>query len=140
LKELKKLQSSLNGEDAFVTKLSIGPDLVSDPEGGFANGPVSNPTGRRVTALLKVMNQGNVDAGAFKVKIFLSNDSTLDGEDTLKKTFKVKGLPIGATKSLRIKVTHSASMRDKYLIGSIDADDEVAESNENNNLAVGWIQ
>ncbi len=116
-----------------------GPDLTSNPGGRFLEGPFSKKEGKGIKAKLVVMNQGDQDSGGFVVKTYLSYDTILDGGDTLRNIKEVKKLAVGDTKKVKIKIKDDNSMAGMYLISQIDANGEVPELRENNNLAVGLI-
>ena len=136
--------------DAFITKLyhiNNGgnlPDLVSVPEGRFYQSPSTMNSGDRVKTKLKIKNIGGRDAGAFVVKIYLSDYIILGDYSRMMQSFTIDGLRVNNERIIQIDFTGRMNTRaNKYLIARIDTGEAgepyVIEINENNNFVVGRI-
>ncbi|MCB0663193.1 MAG: T9SS type A sorting domain-containing protein [Saprospiraceae bacterium] len=83
-------------------------------------------------------NSGNAAAGNFNISIFLSQDDQLDaGQDLLMDHYRIFGLnpgSIGTTSFRRQEIPSNIAPGNYYLLFQIDADDEVAEPVESNNI------
>lgn len=95
---------------------------------------------------LAITNLGTVQSkGSFKVKFYISADGTLDSSDTLVFTKTLKDtdsegrIKPGNTVSVSGSVTVASPTQGKYLIAHIDADNNICESNESNNIATRQI-
>ena len=91
----------------------------------------------KLSGKFKVQNQGTQKALSSKVRFFLSDDSTLEeANDILLKEIKVG--PLNAEKSriisLQITLPLGTSASDKFVIGLVDADSSVPETEEANNV------
>ncbi|MEB3340838.1 CARDB domain-containing protein [Okeania sp.] len=88
-----------------------------------------------------VKNIGSSSAGSSYVKYYLSDDTTLSSSDTYLGSDYVTSLGSGQSsyeyESLTIPSTTSRGT--KYVLLAADANNTVAESNENNNVAHGSI-
>lgn len=116
--------------NATAKPITIKPDLtVSD-----LNLPATAGAGATITASGTVHNGGPIPAGASVLKLFLSTDATLDPGDTLVGSRAFGALVANRTDDFSIQVTLPDTLSGKvYIIAKIDADDQVAESNETNN-------
>ena len=95
----------------------------------------------------KFQNSGDLAAGTFKVKFYLSSDTLIDSSDLLLDTVTIDGLngkTIGVNNSLDLKLPPATSSfwaggtTGKYhVLMAIDTDNQVLESNEANNSSVG---
>ena len=91
--------------------------------------------GKAVYGTLKVSNIGGASAGRFSVGYYLS--TTASGTGTYVSTQTVtNGLAAGGVTYLYPVFSATTSLRGKYLRAVIDSGGNVAESNENNNVAV----
>lgn len=97
------------------------------------------------TVNITIKNQGTGSAGSFKVKGYISPDTKIDlppagppQGDTLLFTWSLSGLSAGATASNQITAQFSGYPIHQYyyLIFKVDADGEVAETDETNNIRV----
>lgn len=98
--------------------------------------------GNMVRAQVQPRNIGDQAAGPFAVRIYYSIDQTLDAADKLVQTSSVSGLAAGAAASpikLKYKGKQKQSIKGKYLISIVDADNVVGESNEGNNAVTKQI-
>lgn len=100
---------------------------------------------REFTVTIYIKNQGTGAAGAFNVKGYISPDTKIDlppagppSGDTLLFTWSLSGLSAGATANNQITAKFSGYPIHNYyyLIFKVDADDNVCESNEGNNIRV----
>jgi hypothetical protein len=90
----------------------------------------------RLGGTLVLTNQGPVNAPGFLVRIYLSEDSALDGGDTLLKEISFRSLRAGRTqrKSVKVRLPDGTSASDKFLIAAIDPDNTVFEEDKTNNM------
>jgi hypothetical protein len=98
----------------------------------------SYSSGRTVYGTLKVSNAGNLNAGAFKVTYYLSNDRTTASKLLLTQTVSA-GLKAGVDMYLYPRFTSTTSLSKKYIIAKIDYDNRIVEKNEANNMPVGQV-
>jgi len=109
------------------------PDLIVSS----LDGPSSAGLGEVICARSAILNQGNADAEGFAVKFYLSVDVTINAaEDILVGQRIVGGLAPGASDvaDTYLTIPDSAAPGDYYLGAIADADDEVVESSEDNNV------
>jgi probable HAF family extracellular repeat protein len=123
----------------LMTPVLPGPDLTG------AWGRVSEVTfgkglSRRVTVrgAFRVVSQGTVAAPASRLRVYLSNDATLDASDTLLADLPVRALPSpgGITLHFRARLKEGRSSRGRFFLAVADAPNTVREGNEVNNLRV----
>lgn len=95
---------------------------------------------------LAIFNGGIVQSkGSFKVKFYISADTTLGTGDTMVFTKTLKDTDSGGrikpgnTVNVSGSVTVTSPTQGKYLIAHIDSDNNICESNEANNFAVRQI-
>jgi hypothetical protein len=91
-----------------------------------------------LTGTLRVFNPGADFAGPSVVRFFLSQDAVLDDTDTVLGDERVGALLPAAERRVRLEIklhpgVNASGMR---VIAFVDADNDVAEGNETNNLAV----
>jgi len=95
------------------------------------------------TVNITIKNQGTGNAGAFNVKGYMSPDNKIDlppagppSGDTLLFTWSLSGLAAGATANNQITAKFSGYPIHQwyYLIFKVDADNQVGETNETNNI------
>lgn len=116
-----------------VSAAPAQPDLVTQT-------PAASPTtilaGQTTTASITVKNQGGADAGASNLKYYLSTDNAYGAGDVLLATDAVALLAAGATAAVSELVTISAATTPGtyYILFFADADAQVTESNETNNV------
>lgn len=113
------------------------PDLVTQNQ---AASPTSVQDGQTLTASCTVLNQGAASAGASNLKYYLSTDNTFGTGDVLLATDAVASLAASASANVSEVVTIPAATAPGtyYILFFADADGQVAEVNENNN--VGSVQ
>lgn len=117
-----------------VTSASLPIDLtVSEPVLSGTNFTPGTP----VTVNTTVDNIGTSDAGPFALKVFLSNDPTIDANDTVIHTATIGGLAgnASAPQVLSVDVPADIINRPWYLGVIADTGSEVAETDETNNAA-----
>jgi hypothetical protein len=85
----------------------------------------------------KIVNRGNAAASGSEMRFYLSSDRRLSSGDTRIPLVKVRGLPAGATQSVRErKVARVAAPGIYHVLACADVGRDVAESSERNNCAV----
>jgi glucose/arabinose dehydrogenase len=95
--------------------------------------------GRRGVAAVRLTNGGTgLLTGMVTVKVFLSDDETLDGSDALAgaatRRMVLKG---GQARPVKVRLTYPALPDGTYrLLAQADADDAVSETDESNNVGV----
>lgn len=113
------------------------PDLITQS-------PLTSPTsvldGGTTTASCTIYNQGGAAAGASSLKYYLSTDNAYSAGDILLATDAVAALNALASAAVSELVTipSGTAAGTYYILFYADADAQVAESNENNN--VGNVQ
>ncbi len=119
----------------YSTSMRIGPDLIESS--------VIVPTIAGAGAVLvvsdTVKNQGSATAGPSTTAFYLSSNTTLDTGDLLVATRAVPSLAATATSPASTSVTIPASTATGmyYILVKADANAEVAETSETNNLSYG---
>jgi subtilase family serine protease len=118
--------------------IQIGADLIVsiDVPGSvvIAGSPIVVPDWTR--------NGNSAPAGASTTKFFLSTDTSLGAGDILVGSRTVPALPPSTTNSGSTSIAIPSDWADGtyYIIAKADADNAVAEFNENNNTAAGTIR
>ena len=109
------------------------PDLVVQSP---AVSPTSVLSGATTTASCTVYNQGGASAGASNLKYYLSSDNAYGTGDVLLATDAVSALNASASAPVSEVVTipSSTAAGNYYILFEADADAQVTESNENNNV------
>ncbi len=117
-----------------VGSSAAGIDLVALSP---AASPVSVPDGQSTTASCSVKNQGTLASGASNLKYYLSTDNTYSAGDILLATDAVAALNAGASSPFSKAVTIPAGTTPGtyYLLFFADADAQVTETNETNNVS-----
>jgi hypothetical protein len=128
--------------DGFIAK--IGPI----PSGAGVTGSwdslqqICHGAGSNSVCLLKgrfiVTNVGKATAGNFVVRFYLSDDPIIDETDLLLKEVHVGELQSQESKQrlLEIQLPHGTSASGLVVIAFVDANNDVDEPNENNNIIV----
>ena len=121
----------------LIGSAPASPDLITQNP---AASPVSVLDGQTTTASCTVLNQGAASAGASNLKYYLSTDNTYSLGDILLATDAVAALNAGASAlvSKLVNIPAATMPGTYYILFFADADAQVTESNENNN--VGSIQ
>lgn len=140
--------------DAFVAKISGSgsPVITTTSSSGGPIGTVSNidltglwvkvtqrcksmgpKTRCKLKGIFKVQNTGTDDASKSVLKIFLSDDSTFDSSDTLLKQVATGTVKAGGSKMRILSGILKINTNGKFVIGVLDADNELSESDESNN-------
>jgi len=115
-----------------IVNASPGPDLIVTSVSGPATGYVKQV----ISVTYQVENQGDADAGAFTVGLYLSQDNLIATTDRLlKKVIFPDGLLAGQSTETTTKVTIPINLAPgDYYFGAIaDVAKQVAESKEGNN-------
>jgi C1A family cysteine protease len=104
---------------------------LPDLQGSFSSLTVYS-SGHQVVGSLKIVNQGQANAGAFKTQLYLSTDGKAK---TLYLGQAIIGsLAKGSSATLSFNKSSSTTLfSGKYLLAIIDSDSQVKESNESNN-------
>jgi len=98
---------------------------------------MSRLRGRHITGTLQVTNAGNVNARKFNVTFYLSNDGI--NTSRVLRIVSVGSLKAGRSTNLSFTYNSLTSLSHKYIIAVIDSGNQIAETNENNNMAVSRI-
>jgi len=100
--------------------------------------PSTGTVGGSLQLSASVVNQGAVSAGAFRLGVYFSSNTTITTLDVLFATCNVPGLAAGASFLCSGPVTIPSSLSPGVYFVGVIADDQgaVAESNEANNTAV----
>ncbi len=132
-----------NQDDEAATGAVSGnlPDLIGLAQEVIpgTNNCFTNPGSSFVYYSMMVHNYGTVAAGAFKVKFYFSTDNVLSSNDVFWVTRTVPSLAINGSSGYSpafLNVTEpvpgTLAKGTYYIIMHVDADNEVAESNEGN--------
>lgn len=131
------------GQAHTVTQGASGPDLTGSffPIEAAVCKTGNKGTQCRFRATMALSNIGSTDSTAFVVRFYVSEDDTVSTDDLLLKDWKVKKLKVAQTRNKKINVRMPLNVpaTGKHLIGIIDADNTVAESDENNNRAQSTV-
>ena len=93
--------------------------------------------GQQVAVDNTVKNTGSVPVSAFRVRLYLSTNETLeDGTDVLLRTRTIAELPVGArsAKTNNVTIPPGTPPGTYYILVHADARDVLAEASESNNL------
>lgn len=137
--ESDETDNSLNAAGVFRVQIPPppAPDLTASAVDVIDASPFS--AGEVINVAHTVTNSGDLDAGSFRVGIYLSEDEVIDpAEDTLLGTRVLSNLAIGASSAANttVQLPPSAVLA-AWRIGVLADDLEaLAESNEENNGAV----
>ena len=109
------------------------PDLVTQSQ---AASPASVQDGQTTTASCTVLNQGAASAGASNLKYYLSTDNTYSAGDVLLATDAIASLAASGSvvASELVTIPASTAPGTYYILFYADADAQVTEVNENNNV------
>jgi len=99
--------------------------------------PQLAPVGSEVTLTFTVTNDGPAAAGAFTIEHFLSTNGTVETTDLYLGGVTVAGLGVGQQQQIvrAVRVPNYASVSPYVVIASIDRQNALVESNENDNLS-----
>jgi len=131
---------SETNETNNVSNIVISVAGGANPDLTIQNQSVSatdiNP-GDSITLSADVLNQGTESAGASSLEYYLSNDTTLDLTDILLGSDAVGGLAASASSNQSLGVTYNAAWGSglKYILFVADADEQITEQSELNNIA-----
>jgi uncharacterized repeat protein (TIGR01451 family) len=133
--------STANNVSTVVTTMQIppGPDFTGSWSGVSQRCKGAGTTQKcTLSGSFIVLNQGQRNAPPTTLSIYLSRDSGLDtdGTDLFLKQFSIKGLKVGKSKKvkLKVKLTPGTSASGQFVIATIDAANTVLEMDESNNL------
>jgi len=99
----------------------------------------SVPAGSVLDYQFDLKNIGSVGTGSYKIKAYISTDTQLSSDDIQDGTIPTGNLAANTTipdVSGASTIPANLSPGNYYLILKVDADDEIAESNEGNNVLV----
>jgi subtilase family serine protease len=117
-----------------VTK--IGPDLIE------SSTVVPGVSGAGMSLIVSetVKNQGSDVAGASTTSFYLSTNLWLDANDVFLGSRSVPALAVGATStaSTVLLIPAGTATNILYVLVQADANNDVAESTESNNISYGW--
>jgi VCBS repeat-containing protein len=116
--------------------------LAADLSGVIQSSVLPNPAleGSAGSAIVQVLNQGNQDANAVEVGVYISQDSTLDISDILIGTAESGGgVSAGESKDFTVPFTISTQLDPGtyQLLAKVDNANATVENSETNNVAVG---
>lgn len=100
-----------------------------------------NASGRKckLKGSFEVRNEGELQAGRSTLAFYLSDDATLDADDTLLRQDTVSGIAPDGTVRVsiqKLKLAAGVSASGKFVIAVLDDSDQVAESDEADNTIV----
>jgi len=129
-----------NNEDYFVINVQISiPDLVVQNQ--EVDTIIVEP-GSFIEATCDIFNQGDGNASSSNLKYFLSDNNSYEGEDIHLGTDAVDSLEAGQSSAQvqELFIPGSTTPGDWFILFFADADDQVVESDENNNIAYVQIE
>ncbi len=111
------------------------PDLTTTA----VSSPTTAMTGQQITVNATVKNQGQSNAGAFTVDVYLSGgDAVITAGDYYFGKITVASLAVGAQQDVSLAVTVPEIPAGTYYIGAVaDRSNSVAETDETNNALAG---
>lgn len=119
--------------------ITIGPDLQISS----LIAPASASKGATINITDTTRNNGAAEAISSTTKFYLSIDKPLDSDDTLlvSRSIPVLGVRGSNTGTSTITIPSDTSPNRYYIIGKADADSNITEYNENNNVRIKaiWI-
>lgn len=117
-----------------VTSSAGSPDLVIQ---SAASTPLTVTAGQTTTASCTVYNQGTAAAAASNLKYYLSADNSYGAGDTYLATDAIASLAAGSGSAVSelLTIPSATAAGTWYILFVADADAQVAESNEANNVA-----
>ena len=92
---------------------------------------------KKHNAFIVDANDGTGNAAKHTVKVYLSNDNVLDGSDTLVGEKETSALKFDKDRLVKVRyeLPDGTDLGPAYLIAMVDADNDVSESDENNNVS-----
>lgn len=127
-------ESNENNNIAAVSFEIQTPDLVTF-EASVGTGTISPGESKNIS--YKIKNVGNIAIGSSTAKIYLSTDGSLSSEDVLIGTKTTSSLGINQIEiitNLSIAIPSSTSIGNYFILIRADANNDITESNENNNI------
>ncbi|MCI0557939.1 MAG: hypothetical protein MN733_05545, partial [Nitrososphaera sp.] len=132
--------SSTPSDDAMF-KLRECDDGEADIVADFYGAPNNIKQDKKYQTFFKESNDGTANAGPHEVKVYLSSDAILDAGDEVVGEKHVGALPAGNDRMVQIQIElpGDSDLGPMFLIAWTDADEEISESNESNNMEVEAI-
>jgi len=127
-----------NNIDASSSRIRI--DEPAELLPSAPSGPSTAQAGQQVSISWRIDNDGDVSSGSFKWEMYLSADATITTSDTrLGSTQQTSSISGGSYRTGTYSPTLSSSLqKGTYYFGIIvDTSNQVAESDETNNILVG---
>jgi len=97
----------------------------------------------KIKGRLNIQNIGTKNAVSSRVRFYLSDDNAFDDADTYLKQISLSNIKTGKSlnKSLQYTFGYGETLTDKFIVAVIDADNTVAEPDEDNNqIAYGPME
>src|SRR5215472_13930160 len=122
-----------NNNVSYTSGTRVGPDLIISA----VSAPGTGGAGMSITVTDTTKNQGGGAAGPTTTRFYLSTNTVLDASDVPLGSRAVPALAAGATSSGSTVVTipTGTSTGTYYILAMADADNVVAETQENNNVS-----
>ncbi|MAK78170.1 MAG: hypothetical protein CL992_02730, partial [Euryarchaeota archaeon] len=127
-----------NNIDASSSRIRI--DEPAELVPSIPSGPSTALAGQQVSISWRIDNDGDVSSGSFKWEMYLSTDSTITTSDTkLGSTQQTSSISGGSYRTGTYSPTLPSTLqKGTYYFGIIvDTSDQVAESDETNNILLG---
>ena len=121
--------------EPLENRVLLNADLAIPVDGFGVDAPGPFAWGDNLPVFADITNLGDVDAGGFDTKIFLSQDALIDGGDLELDSFSVPGLTVG-TDSINdrsLDLPTDGTDGDYFLIMQVDGAGVVADDNPANN-------
>jgi len=131
-----EVAEAFRGGNLASFPISIGTNTGPDYLPSNLTGPTSANPGQAITMTLSIQNTGNTNGAGSSGNFYLSLDDQFDNNDIFLSTAVSVG--INAGQSINVNGTNTIptnqAPRDYYILFRSDANDEVAECNEANNV------
>ncbi len=133
--------TTLNGGGVYRVEDAGGSSASPDLTASWKLAQTTNGKPQAIKGKLKIKNAGKATAAATTVQVLLSDDDQPDEDDTVLTELQLRSLKKRRTKELsfRVQLPLGQSAKGQRLLAVVDPDNVVAESNEENNLAVSAV-
>jgi len=114
-----------------IEEASVLPDLTIT---NITSSPNPSALYQDVQVTVEFKNQGNADAGWFRIDLYTDRDTAPRSEEEGDYIHFVSGLPAGAANSYTFSSISYLTEGERQIWAQIDTNDDINESNESNNI------